>query len=138
MTNDSKNTEGDAAAAEEEPEQEEEEQEVAVPSSIANIVVPPSVCFLQCLYTKPTKRMQPPRPTAAPYMDPAERVAASHVASNVANDGIKTWAVSEVDKKGKKKKGTLGIGNGSIFFASESDKVFMPYMINSHNTNSWV
>ena len=39
------------------------------------------------------------------------------------NDSIQTWAVSEVDKKGKKKKGTLGVGNGSIFFASESDKV---------------
>jgi hypothetical protein len=38
-------------------------------------------------------------------------------------DDIKTWSVSEVDKKGKKKKGTLGIGNGSLFFASESDKV---------------
>jgi hypothetical protein len=34
-----------------------------------------------------------------------------------------TWSVSDVDKKGKKKKGTLGIGNGSLFFASESDKV---------------
>jgi hypothetical protein len=31
--------------------------------------------------------------------------------------------VSEVDKKGKKKKGTLGVGNGAVFFASESDKV---------------
>lgn len=39
------------------------------------------------------------------------------------NDHIKTWSVSEVDKKGKKKKGTLGIGNGAIFFASEADKV---------------
>ena len=38
-------------------------------------------------------------------------------------DDIKTWSVSELDKKGKKKKGTLGIGNGSLFFASESDKV---------------
>jgi len=41
----------------------------------------------------------------------------------VTADDIKTWSVSEVDKKGKKKKGTLGIGNGSLFFASESDKV---------------
>jgi hypothetical protein len=38
-------------------------------------------------------------------------------------DDIKTWPVSEVDKKGKKKKGTLGVGNGAVFFASESDKV---------------
>lgn len=44
-------------------------------------------------------------------------------ASKVTADDIKTWSVSEVDKKGKKKKGVLGIGNGSVFFASESDKV---------------
>jgi hypothetical protein len=31
--------------------------------------------------------------------------------------------VSEIDKKGKKKKGTLGVGNGAVFFASDSDKV---------------
>lgn len=36
---------------------------------------------------------------------------------------VETWSVSEVDKKGKKKKGTLGVGNGAMFFASESDKV---------------
>ncbi|KIY50088.1 SHD1-domain-containing protein, partial [Fistulina hepatica ATCC 64428] len=39
-----------------------------------------------------------------------------------AADPTLTWAISEVDKKGKKKKGTLGVGNGSFFFASESDK----------------
>jgi hypothetical protein len=39
-------------------------------------------------------------------------------------DDIQTWSLSELDKKGKKKKGTLGIGNGALFFASESDKVF--------------
>ncbi|UZJ55843.1 hypothetical protein CBS101457_005163 [Exobasidium rhododendri] len=38
------------------------------------------------------------------------------------NDEIKMWAVSELDAKKKKKKGTLGIGNSSLFFASESDK----------------
>ncbi|EKM80311.1 hypothetical protein AGABI1DRAFT_73392 [Agaricus bisporus var. burnettii JB137-S8] len=59
-----------------------------------------------------------PRPVST-YVDPADRVAASKVA--VADD-IKTWSVSEVDKKGKKKKGTLGIGNGAVFFASETDK----------------
>ena len=30
---------------------------------------------------------------------------------------------STVTQKGKKKKGTLGIGNGAIFFTSEADKV---------------
>lgn len=59
---------------------------------------------------------QPPKPA---YVDPADRVASTKVTA----DDIKTWSVSEIDKKGKKKKGTLGIGNGSLFFASESDKV---------------
>lgn len=55
-------------------------------------------------------------------MDPADRVAQSKAQARV-SDEIKTWSVSKVDKKGKKKKGTLGIGNGSLFFASEADKV---------------
>jgi hypothetical protein len=38
-------------------------------------------------------------------------------------DDIQTWQVSEMDKKGKKKKGKLGIGSGTVFFASEADKV---------------
>ncbi|CCF49813.1 hypothetical protein NDA11_004326 [Ustilago hordei] len=37
-------------------------------------------------------------------------------------DEIKMWPVSALDTKKKKKKGTLGIGNASLFFASESDK----------------
>jgi hypothetical protein len=56
------------------------------------------------------------------YVDPADRVAQSKAQARVSDD-IKTWPVSEVDKKGKKKKGTLGIGSGALFFASESDKV---------------
>lgn len=52
-------------------------------------------------------------------MDPADRVASTKATA----DDIKTWSVSEIDKKGKKKKGTLGIGNGAVFFASDSDKV---------------
>ncbi|KAF9462614.1 hypothetical protein BDZ94DRAFT_1260849 [Collybia nuda] len=70
-------------------------------STVVPIVVPPSA----------------PRPVST-YVDPADRVASTKVTS----DGIKTWSVSEIDKKGKKKKGTLGIGNGAVFFASESDK----------------
>lgn len=69
-----------------------------------------------------TARAQPPRPVA-PYVDPADRVAQSRAAPAAAADEIKTWAVSEIDKKGKKKKGTLGVGNGNVYFASESDKV---------------
>ncbi|KAF5393631.1 hypothetical protein D9757_000051 [Collybiopsis confluens] len=64
----------------------------------------------------------PPSPTSpppsAPYVDPADRVASTKVNP----DDIKTWSVSEVDKKGKKMKGTLGIGSGAVFFASETSK----------------
>ncbi|TRM67650.1 hypothetical protein BD626DRAFT_626074 [Schizophyllum amplum] len=59
----------------------------------------------------------PPRPA---YVDPEERVASTK--STAKADAIKTWSVSEVDSKNKKKKGTLGVGNGAVFFASESDK----------------
>ncbi|KAJ3495894.1 hypothetical protein NLJ89_g10561 [Agrocybe chaxingu] len=59
----------------------------------------------------------PPRPTST-YVDPADRVASSKVTA----DDIQTWSVSEIDRKGKKKKGTLGVGNGAVFFASEADK----------------
>ncbi|KNZ79832.1 Actin cytoskeleton-regulatory complex protein sla1 [Termitomyces sp. J132] len=72
-----------------------------IAASSQRIVIPPS----------------PSRPVST-YVDPADRVAATKVTA----DGIKTWSVSEIDKKGKKKKGTLGIGNGAVFFASESDK----------------
>ncbi|KAI6047219.1 hypothetical protein EDC04DRAFT_2949529 [Pisolithus marmoratus] len=80
-----------------------------------------------------SEEQEPPSPTSVEpssshrvsvYVDPADLVAQTSVKAQV--DDIKTWAVSEVDGKGKKKKGTLGIGNGSIFFASEADKVQTP------------
>ncbi|KAG2118784.1 uncharacterized protein F5147DRAFT_801061 [Suillus discolor] len=78
------------------------------PASVApQIIIPPSP--------------EPPARPLSVYVDPADRVAQSKAQARV-SDEIKTWSVSEVDKKGKKKKGTLGIGNGSLFFASESDK----------------
>lgn len=61
---------------------------------------------------------KPPKPA---YTDPAELV--NRTKAKVPSGTVETWSVSEVDKKGKKKKGTLGIGNGAMFFASESDKV---------------
>ncbi|CCM04044.1 uncharacterized protein FIBRA_06203 [Fibroporia radiculosa] len=80
------------------------EAAVPTPSVVSQIVVPDS----------------PPRPSrpVSTYVDPAERVAGAKAQA----DDIKTWTISEVDKKGKKKKGTLGVGNGAVFFASESDK----------------
>ncbi|KAJ7638784.1 hypothetical protein FB45DRAFT_411916 [Roridomyces roridus] len=77
----------------------EAHEENAAPAPVSRIVVPSS----------------PPKPA---YVDPAARVASSKIKA----DDIQTWSVSEVDKKGKKKKGTLGVGNGAVFFASESDK----------------
>ena len=35
---------------------------------------------------------------------------------------FKTWQVQEIDRKKRKRKGTLGVGNGQIIFASGSDK----------------
>ena len=36
-------------------------------------------------------------------------------------DKVETWSISEMEGK-KKKKGTLGVGNGAVFFASDTDK----------------
>ncbi|WWC73129.1 uncharacterized protein I206_107095 [Kwoniella pini CBS 10737] len=36
-------------------------------------------------------------------------------------DKVETWSISELDGK-KKKKGTLGVGNAAVFFASDTDK----------------
>ncbi|OXG22921.1 hypothetical protein C367_03848 [Cryptococcus neoformans Ze90-1] len=36
-------------------------------------------------------------------------------------DKVETWSVSELEGK-KKKKGTLGVGNAAVFFASDTDK----------------
>ncbi|GAA5885691.1 hypothetical protein JCM6882_007530 [Rhodosporidiobolus microsporus] len=48
-------------------------------------------------------------------------VAAVNLGSGSAS-AVETWSVTMVDAKKKKKKGTLGVGNGALFFASESDK----------------
>ncbi|KAG9053483.1 cytoskeletal protein binding protein [Serendipita sp. 407] len=83
---------------------EEEASSASVPSASA-IVIPDS----------------PPRPA---YMAPEERTAAVAASSDKSKqDPIEIWPVSLLDKKGKKKKGTLGVGNGAVFFTSESDKV---------------
>jgi hypothetical protein len=69
----------------------------------------------------------PPPPMPTEWATPAEKVQKSHLKVGAADAGVKdeiqTWSISELDKKGKKKKGTLGVGNGAIFFASEADKV---------------
>ncbi|KAI0032388.1 hypothetical protein K488DRAFT_50036 [Vararia minispora EC-137] len=85
-------------------------QEASAPAAVSftGIVVPDS----------PPK---PARPVST-YVDPADLVASSKAKSVGMPDPIQTWSLTLVDPKGKKKKGTLGIGNGALFFASESDK----------------
>ena len=78
----------------------------AVPSATPQIIVPDST-------------PRPVRPIST-YIDPVELICPT--SSKFKADAFKTWANSEADKKGKKKKGTLGVGNGAIFFASEADK----------------
>ncbi|KAF9075858.1 hypothetical protein BDP27DRAFT_1415020 [Rhodocollybia butyracea] len=87
-----------------EPNTEGNEAEEQQPAQAQQIIVPPSPV--------------PSPPPSAPYVDPADRVASTKLNA----DDIKTWSVSEVDKKGKKMKGTLGIGSGAVFFASETSK----------------
>lgn len=43
-------------------------------------------------------------------------------------DKVETWGIAEMDGK-KKKKGTLGVGNGAVFFASDTDKVRSSYHV---------
>ncbi|CAD6924658.1 unnamed protein product [Tilletia controversa] len=52
---------------------------------------------------------------------PAAATASSTIPADKADD-IRMWPVQILDAKKKKKKGTLGLGNASLFFASESDK----------------
>ncbi|KAG0709599.1 hypothetical protein DFH29DRAFT_978485 [Suillus ampliporus] len=80
-------------------------------SVLPQIVIPPSP--------------EPPARPVSVYVDPADRVALSKAQARV-SDEVKTWPVSMVDKKGKKKKGTLGVNNSTLFFVSESDKVCLP------------
>ncbi|KAH8929679.1 hypothetical protein BT69DRAFT_1256049 [Atractiella rhizophila] len=69
---------------------------------------------------EPETPMSPTTASAGAYRDPSELAASAKAAGS--GSPVKTWAVTEIDAKKKKKKGTLGVGNGMIFFASESDK----------------
>ncbi|KAK0206793.1 hypothetical protein DFS33DRAFT_1381887 [Desarmillaria ectypa] len=91
-----------------------EDAEGDEPVAPQQIIVPPS----------------PPRPVST-YVDPADRVASAKVTA----DDIQTWSVSEVDRKGKKMKGTLGIGNGAVFFASETSKAAVQKWQTGHIVN---
>lgn len=64
-----------------------------------------------------------PAAAAAAAAAVAVPVAAASAAGSRGASAVETWSVTMLDAKKKKKKGTLGVGNGSLFFASESDKV---------------
>ncbi|BEI84339.1 hypothetical protein CcaverHIS002_0409430 [Cutaneotrichosporon cavernicola] len=49
------------------------------------------------------------------------REVAEHQRQLRLKDKVQTWSVAEMDGN-RKKNGTLGVGNGAIFFASETDK----------------
>lgn len=51
-----------------------------------------------------------------------QRDAAEKLRQAKLKDKVETWSISEMEGK-KKKKGTLGVGNGAVFFASDTDKV---------------
>lgn len=79
--------------------------------------------------TEPMEAAPLEEPEPEPYSAPAAAIPISNSTASIGaprkvakNDEIKMWAASELDAKKKKKKGTLGIGNSSLFFASESDK----------------
>lgn len=59
---------------------------------------------------------------AAEAEEDRKRQAAARQRELKLKDKIETWAISEMEGK-KKKKGTLGVGNGAVFFASDTNKV---------------
>jgi hypothetical protein len=67
---------------------------------------------------------EPPQASAAYFAPRSTSIPTINTSAPAVDktDEIKMWAVSILDAKKKKKKGTLGIGNGSLFFASDSDK----------------
>ncbi|BGP47678.1 hypothetical protein JCM10450v2_003543 [Rhodotorula kratochvilovae] len=73
-------------------------------------------------YAEPEPEEEDEPTTAAAYAAPAAAAVAVGAAAAASAGDIKTWSVTMLDAKKKKKKGTLGVGNGALFFASESDK----------------
>ncbi|KAI8456989.1 hypothetical protein BY996DRAFT_4578923 [Phakopsora pachyrhizi] len=58
----------------------------------------------------------PPPAESSPILQPSNDIHLTG-ATNVV-----TWTVTDIDQKKKKRKGTLAVGNGTVIFASESDK----------------
>jgi len=59
---------------------------------------------------------------AAARQDDERARAAAKQRELALKDKVESWSISELDGK-KKKKGSLSVGNGTIFFSSDSDKV---------------
>jgi hypothetical protein len=54
------------------------------------------------------------------YVEPADQVAIASV-DHIVDRHTNIWAVSEVDKDGKKKEGKLYVVNGAVFWMSEGN-----------------
>lgn len=74
---------------------------------------------------------QPPQSPVTQPVAPISSPSPQHILTGEKGkaDDIQTWSLSELDKKGKKKKGTLGVGGGAVFFASETDKVIGTFAV---------
>lgn len=59
---------------------------------------------------------------AARAEEARQREAAEKLRQAKLKDEVVTWVISEMDGK-KKKKGTLGVGQGAVYFASDVNKV---------------
>jgi hypothetical protein len=83
--------------------------------------------YLSHIYTLSQQVEEESHSYAAPAAAAVAGATAGLAAVSLGNSGkasaVETFSVTMLDAKKKKKKGTLGVGNGALFFASESDKV---------------
>ncbi|WFD20497.1 cytoskeletal protein binding protein [Malassezia caprae] len=89
---------------------------------------------------------RPASPPAADELDAGDGQASTVVPSSVpaswtapgAGDEIRMWSVSQVDAKKRKRqsKGTLGIGNASVFYVTDQDGTSVP-RIAIQDVQSW-
>ena len=101
----------------------------APPAAPPSTLVPPPMHISRQSSPQPS-----PQATSIPEDDDTDGTSAPMPRSVPAawtahtEDELQLWSVTQVDAKKKKKKakGTLGIGNASLFFASESDGAAVP------------
>ena len=99
---------------EEESEDEEEQRRPGVP-----VLPHDAINALPPINTTPTTQ----RPRGDSDLSPVNAYSNSDEHYALGDSGkFQTWQVQEVDKRRRRKKGTLGIGNGQIIYATDSEK----------------